>query len=40
MRCKDDPAVALIAVAPRNRSVGSIVAEARARLLQRATEPV
>jgi hypothetical protein len=40
MRCSGDTSVALIAVAPRNRSVGSIVAEARGRLLQRASEPV
>ena len=40
MRCNGDPTVALIAVAPRNRSVGSIMAEARGRLLQRTNEPV
>jgi hypothetical protein len=32
MRCTRDPSIALIGVAGRNRSVGSIVAEARARL--------
>ena len=35
MRCSDDPSVALIAIAPRGRSVGSIMAEARGRLTQR-----
>ena len=35
MRCSDDPSVALIAIAPRGRSVGSIMAEARGRLAQR-----
>ena len=35
MRCTRDPSIALIAVAPRSRSVGSIVAEARGRLARR-----
>lgn len=35
LRCETNPSLALIAIGPRGRSVGSIVAEARGRLAQR-----